>query len=144
MKMVSTLALAAVLTLGVAAPAEAQRKGKEATPAAPKFELSAAFRKAGAEVEKAINANDWAGAETALATAEGIAKNDDEKYYTSFWRMRIEVHKQNRPGVARAADALIANPKTPPAHLAEYNYKRGQATFRSMVMPARSPKPSPR
>lgn len=129
MKIVSTLALAAVLTLGVASPAEAQRRKKEETPAGPTFVLSNEFRKAGAEVEKAINANDWPGAEAALLKAEEIAKNDDERYYTNFWRMRVEVRKQNREGVMKAADALIANPKTPPAHLAEYNYKRGQATF---------------
>ena len=129
MKMVSTLALAAILSMGVAMPAQAQKRGKEEAPAEPKFVLSNEFRKAGANVEKAINAGDWAGAETALGVAEGIAKNDDEKYYTAFWRMRVEVHKQNKEGVIRAADALIANPKTPPAHLAEYQYKRGQATF---------------
>ncbi|MEZ0243507.1 MAG: tetratricopeptide repeat protein [Sphingomonas sp.] len=130
MKMVSTLALAAVLTLGVASPAMAQKPPKPGTaPAAPKFELSAAFRKAGAAVETALNAGDWPGAETALVAAEGVAKNDDERYYTAFWRMRVEVHKQNRPGIIMAADALIANPKTPPEHIAEYQYKRGQATF---------------
>lgn len=130
MKMVSKLALAAVLTLGVAMPAEAQRRGKDKEESTePKFVLSNEFRKAGGDVEKALNANDWAGAETALGIAEGVAKNDDEKYYANFWRLRIEVHKQNKEGIIKATDALIANPKTPPAHLAEYQYKRGQATF---------------
>ena len=130
MKMVSTLALAAVLTLGVASPAMAQKRDKQEDPAAaPKLSVSAAFRKPAADAENALKAGDWAAAETALATAEGIAKNDDEKYYAAFMRMRIEVHKQSREGIIRAADALIANPKTPPAHLVEYNYLRGQSTF---------------
>jgi tetratricopeptide (TPR) repeat protein len=132
MKMVSTLALAAVLTLGVAMPADAQRRGKDKEESTePKFVLSNDFRKAGAAVENALKANDWAGAEAALAGAEAVAKNDDEKYYASFWRLRVEVHKQNKEGIIRATDALIANPKTPPAHISEYQYKRGQATFYS-------------
>lgn len=130
MKMVSTLALAAALTFGMAAtPATAQKRGKDKEEEGPKFSLSNAFRKAGAEVENALKMNDWAAAETALVNAEAVAQNDDEKYYTAFWRMRVEIHKQNRPGIIKAADALIANPKTPPAHLPEYYFKRGQATF---------------
>ena len=131
MKMVSTLALAAVLTLGVASPALAQKRDKAAQedPNAPKLSVSAAFRKPAATAETALKAGDWTGAETALAEAEGVAKNADEIYYAAFLRLRIEVHKQNRDGIIKAADALIANPKTPPAHLVEYNYLRGQATF---------------
>jgi tetratricopeptide (TPR) repeat protein len=130
MKMVSKLALAAVLTLGVVAtPATAQKRGKDKEEAQPKFELSPAFRKAGAEVEAALKANDWAKAETALVTAEATAKNEDEKYFSAFWRMRVEIHKQNKPGIITAADMLIANPKTPAEHKVEYYFRRGQATF---------------
>jgi tetratricopeptide (TPR) repeat protein len=139
MKMVSKLALAAALTLAVASPAMAQKRGEQADPnAAPKLSVSAAFRKPAADAENALKMGDWATAETSLAAAEAIAKNDDEKYYAAFMRLRIEVHKSatrssddksSGEAIIRAADALISNPKTPPAHLAEYNYLRGQATF---------------
>ncbi|MCW3849206.1 tetratricopeptide repeat protein [Sphingomonas sp. LB-2] len=132
MKMVSTLALAAVLTLGVASPAMAQKRGQQEDPnAAPKLTVSAAFRKPAADAEKAFNAGDIPGADTALAQAEAVAKNDDEKYFAAFLRLRIEVRKQNREGIIKAADALIANPKTPQGHLPEYYFVRAQATFYS-------------
>src|ERR1044072_6463353 len=46
-------------------------------------------------------------------------------------RMTIDLHKQWRPGIIKAADALIASPKTPADALGEYYFKRGQATFLS-------------
>lgn len=137
MKMVSTLALAAALTLGMAAtPAAAQKKKKDdAAQQAPKLNVSEAFRKPAAAAETALKAGDWAGAETNLAAAEAVATNDDEKYYSAFMRMTIEIHKQSLPGVIKAADALLASPKTPPDALGEYNFKRGQATFLSGKRP---------
>jgi len=131
MKTVSTLAIAAALTLGLAAtPAMAQKKKKEeATQGAPKLTVSEAFRKPAAAAETALKANDWATAETQLAAAEAVAANDDEKYYAAFMRLTIEIHKQSAPGVIKATDVLLANPKTPPSALGEYNFKRGQASF---------------
>jgi len=132
MKKVSQLALAAVLTLGLAAtPAMAQKKKKGEEQAAPALQISEAFRKPAAAAETALKAQDWANAEIQLAAAEAAAVNDDEKYYARFMRMTVELHKQSFPGIMQAADALIASPKTPPAHLPEYYYKRGQATFLS-------------
>jgi tetratricopeptide (TPR) repeat protein len=132
MKMVSTLALAAALTLGMAAtPALAQKNKKDAAQTTPALNVSEAFRKPAAAAETALKNSDWAGAETSLAAAEAVAKNDDEKYYAAFMRMRIELHKQSMPGIIAAADALIASPKTPAEALGEYYYKRGQATFLS-------------
>ncbi len=128
MKIVSQLALAAALAMGMAAtPALAQKKQEGAQQ--PKLNVSEAFRKPAAAVEAALKANDWAGAETNLAAAEAVAKNDDEKYYSSFMRLNIEIHKQSYQGIIQATDALIANPKTPPEALGEYSFKRGQATF---------------
>lgn len=132
MRMVSTLALAAVLTMGlVATPAAAQKKKKEDPQAAPTLKVSKEFRTPAAAAENALKANDWATADTQLAAAEAVAANDDEKYYAAFMRMRIELHKQSLPGIIKAADALIANPKTPPEAQGENYYKRGQATFLS-------------
>ncbi|MES2442567.1 MAG: tetratricopeptide repeat protein [Pseudomonadota bacterium] len=131
MKTVSTLALAAALTLGLAAtPALAQKKkDKEQEQQGPTLKVSEAFRKPAAAAETALKAQDWATADTQLAAAEAVAVNDDEKYYAAFMRMSIEIHKQSMPGIIAAADALIASPKTPPTALGEYYYKRGQATF---------------
>lgn len=136
MKMVSKLALAAALTLGMAAsPAMAQKKKKDDAQAGPTLNVSEAFRKPAGATETALKAGDWASAETNLAAAEALAKNDDEKYYVALMRMTIELHKQSLPGIAQAADILIANPKTPATALPDYYYKRGQATFLSGKRP---------
>jgi tetratricopeptide (TPR) repeat protein len=139
MKKVSRLALAAVLTLGVVATPAAAQKKKDGEQEAPKLQISEAFRKPAAAAETALKAQDWATAETQLAAAEAVAANEDEKYYAAFMRMSIELHKQALPGIIKAADALIASPKTPPAHLAEYYYKRGQASFLSGKRPEAIP-----
>lgn len=140
MKMVSKLALAAALTIGLAAsPAMAQKKKKDDAQAAPQLNVSEAFRKPAAAAETALKAGDWAGAETNLAAAEALAKNDDEKYYSAFMRLTIELHKQSLPGIIQATDALLASPKTPAKDLADYNYKRGQATFLSGKRPEALP-----
>jgi uncharacterized protein YdeI (BOF family) len=111
MKMVSKLALAAALTIGLAAtPAMAQKKKKDDAQAAPALNVSEAFRKPAAAAEAALKASDWATADTQLAAAEAVAKNDDEKYYSAFMRLTIEIHKQSMPGIIAACDALIASP----------------------------------
>ena len=77
MKTVSTLALAAALSLGLAAtPAMAQKK-KDPEPAAPTLKVSKAFREPAAAAENAIRANDWATADTQLALDEADAVNED-------------------------------------------------------------------
>lgn len=130
MKFVSKLALAAALTLGASAvgsaPALAQKADKKAEP---QLKVSDAFRKAAVAAETALKAKDIATADTQLTAAETVAANDDEKYYSGFLRLQLELEKKNEAGQMKALGALASNPKTPPDRAkiygAIYNYMVG-------------------
>lgn len=129
MKSVSKAALAAAVLFAapyaVSAPAAAQKKQKEE---APKIKVSDAFRKAAIEVETLLKAKDYAGAAGKIDAVDAVATNDDEKFYVANFRLQIAVGTKDNPATIRALDALIANPKTDPASLPQYNYFRGDLT----------------
>lgn len=132
MTFVSKLAMAAVLTLGTTAltsPALAQKKDDKAQSAAPQLKVSDEFRKAAAAAEPAVTAKDWATADTSLTAAEAVAKNDDEKYYAAFLRLKLELGRNNEDGQLKAMSILIPNPRTPPeaakVYGAAFNYTLG-------------------
>lgn len=135
MTFVSKLALAAVLTLGTtglgAAPAAAQKADKKADKnGAPQLNVSPEFRKPAGAAQAAVEAKDWATAETNINAAEAVAKNDDERYFAAWLRFRMDATRNNEAGQLKALTVLVANPKTPPSDLAiyqgQYNFLLGQ------------------
>ncbi len=152
MKTISKLALAAVLTTGVAGaalvqPAVAQKKKKDDK--APGLKLSPAVQKPAAEVQKATAANDLATAETQLTAAEAAAAagTDDDKYIVAALRLDLEQSKLKAQQTAnpnapidqstliKPLDAMIANPKTPAASLPSFNFVRGSLAFNKQQYP---------
>lgn len=124
MNFASKLALAAVLSLGTTAltvaPAAAQKKDdKKADPN--QLKVSDEFRKPAAAAEAAVNAKDWATAEPQIAAAEAAAKNDDEKYYSAWLRLQLELARGNEAGQAIPLQVLVNNPRTPPENVGRYN-----------------------
>jgi hypothetical protein len=134
MNFASKLALAAVLSLGTTAltvaPAAAQKKDdKKADPNA--LKVSDEFRKAAAAAEIAVKAKDWATAEPQIVAAEAVAKNDDEKYYSAWLRLQLELGRGNEAGQAIPLQVLAASPRTPPENVGPYtarlNFLQGKA-----------------
>ena len=131
MTFVSKLALAAVLTLGTSAlgtvPALAQKADKQGD--APVLKVSDEFRKPAAAADAALKAKDLATAEPQIAAAEAVAKNDDEKYYSAYLRLLLELERKNEAGQMKALGILASNPKTPPERVkiygSVYNYMLG-------------------
>jgi hypothetical protein len=136
MNFASKLALAATLSLGTTmltvAPATAQEKG-------PQIKVSPEFRKAATPAEAAVNAQNWTAAEPLIAQTETIAKNDDERYYSAWLRMRMELGRGNEMGQAAPLQSLIANPKTPkdviPAYQARLAFLQGKAAMSAKKYP---------
>jgi tetratricopeptide (TPR) repeat protein len=132
MTFVSKLALAAVLTLGAStvgiAPALAQ-KAADKQNAGPELKVSDEFRTPAAAADVALKAKDFATADTQIAAAEAVAKNDDEKYYSTFLRLQLELERKNEAGQMRALGMLASNPKTPADRVnvygGVYNYMLG-------------------
>lgn len=131
MTFVSKLALAAALTLGASAlgtaPALAQKAADKN--AGPELKVSDEFRTPAAAADVALKAKDLATAETQIAAAEAVAKNDDEKYYSTFLRLQLELERKNEAGQMKALGLLAANPKTPAdrvnVYSGIYNYMLG-------------------
>lgn len=134
MNFASKLALAAVLSLGTTAltvaPAAAQKKDdKKADPNA--LKVSDEFRKPAAAAETAVKAKDWATAEPSITAAEAAAKNDDEKYYSAWLRLQLELGRGNENAQIPALQILSVSPRTAPdaknAYAARLNFLLGKA-----------------
>lgn len=129
MKSVSKAALAAAVLLSapvffVTGSAVAQKKGDGAA-----LKVSNEFRKLAAEVQKLAEAKDWAGVKARIDALDALAKNDDEKYYATNFRLQAAVGTSDNPSIVRALDALIANPRTPQADLGRYTFFRGDFAY---------------
>lgn len=140
MKSLSTLALAAALTAGlgtvaVTQPAFAAKKEE----AKPGLKLSPEFVKAAKPAQDAINAKDFATAAPLVPQLEAMAKNDDEKYVAAQLRLVLTSGQVsaaqtaggpvNETALVGPLDTLIANPVTPAADRAHYQYLRGSLAF---------------
>ena len=100
MKLVSKMAVALALAAGVSgvamSPALAQKKGKEAAPAAFSPKLSKEFRAAAQPVQKAIEAKDFATARAALPTLTTAATAADDKFYLGQFKLQIGLGLQDK------------------------------------------------
>lgn len=148
MKMVSRIALAAVLAVGVndmafVAPAVAKDK-KDAAPTTPP--LSKEVRAAAIAAEASLNATppDLATAETHVAEIEAAAKTDYERYIAQARRLVVENRKnlakpeaeRSQAVLAAPLDALIANPATPKEELGIRLNERANVAYQMKQYPA--------
>lgn len=129
MKSVSKAALTAAFLLSApallaTAPAVAQKKGE-----APALKISNEFRNPAAEVQKLVEAKDWAGVKARVDALDALAKNDDEKFYAATFRLQAAAGSNDTAQMVRALDALIANPKTAAEDQARYNFFRGDLAY---------------
>lgn len=125
MKSVSKAALAAALLIGAPAfiagtPAIAQKKKEEGG-----LKVSEAWRKQGAEVQKLVDAKDWAGVKARIDALDAASQSDDEKYYAAQFRLAAAAGTNDNAGMVKALDVLLVNPKTPAADQGRFNFFRG-------------------
>lgn len=130
MKSVSKAALVAAFALSApaffaAGPAVAQKKKEESAA----LKISNEFRAPAAEVQKLVEAKDWAGVKARIDALDALAKNDDEKYYAATFRLQAAAGTNDNPNIVRALDVLLTNPKTPPADLGRYSFFRGDFAY---------------
>lgn len=105
------------------APAVAQQEKQAA------ITVSEEFRTAATAAETAVKAQDWNTARTALATASGIAKTDDERYFVAALGVPVAANLKDNKTLATYLDALIASPRTPAADVPRYTFLRGNIEF---------------
>lgn len=144
MKTISKLALAAILTAGVSAPAlvsPAIAKDKKAEAEKPGLKLSPEVLKVAQPTQAALTAKDIATATPLVPQVEAAAKTDDDKYIAAVFRYQLEALKLsaqqeanpnapvNETVLAGPLDALISNPSTPAADKGRFAYRRGALAF---------------
>ncbi|MHA6722845.1 hypothetical protein [Sphingomonas sp. RS2018] len=134
MRLISKLALAAAITVGVSAtgvvtPALAQKNKKDAAPAGPQLKLSNEFRAPFAAAQTAAIAKDTATANAKLAEAAPFAKTEDELYVYNALKLQLVAPTNDPAAMLPVLDALVKNPKTPATALPGYTYFRGALPF---------------
>ncbi|MDB5695608.1 MAG: hypothetical protein JWN21_1151 [Sphingomonas bacterium] len=146
MKSVSKLALAALLATGMTgaaltAPAFAQKKKDAAK--GPMLSAKVAPAANAAQVALSVTPANPAAAEPLVAAFEAVATSDFERYIASRFRYSVEDQKikaaqaanpraaQDQSGLARALDALIANPATPAEDRPKFMVARGEMAYAS-------------
>ena len=124
MKSISTLALALGLAFTATlagAPAEAQRRSKEAAPAvdpnARVYKFSKAARPLIGALQTAVTARDAAAVATAAAAAQAAATTTDDKYAVAQLQLQHALDTQNVRGQAAALDAIVASGGATPAEM---------------------------
>ena len=122
MKSISRTALAVALVLGgasmVAAPAEAQKKKKDAPAAVQSgIKLSKEERAAMLPVQTAITAKNWVAAKAALPAAVAAATSNDGRYAVSRFQLEIGVGTNDIALQTQGIDGLIASGLVPAADL---------------------------
>lgn len=144
MKRISTGTLAAaIFALGLgtvsASPALAKKDDKQ-QPQKGGLQLSNEVRAPAAQAQTALQAKDFATADTAITQIETLAKTDDEKYVGALLRYalvaaKIQAASTGTNGAFDATpmiaplDILIANPKTPPEELPKFLYNRASIAY---------------
>ena len=131
MKPVSHLALAAALVLGLtAAPVVAKTKDAPAAAATgPKFNLSKPFQAAAAPIQKALTANDFAGAMAALPAADAAATTPDDKYIAAKFRYSAAKGMKDEAGADAALKAILASGSVPATEVGQINYLLGANAY---------------
>lgn len=140
MKMVSKLALGAVLALSVSgtavmSPAEAQRAPREGdrdSEEAPKegaLDLGRKIRGPMSEVQTALAAKDHATAATKLAEVDALAQNPDEKYAAAQLRLQLATNTQDAAMQRAAVTAALASGGMPAAEVPRYQFYAGNFAY---------------
>jgi len=134
MKSIYRAAIAAALLSGAGSialvtPASAKEKKAEEAKTPP-LKLSKDVQPLAAKAQAAIQAKDYATAAPLVQQVSAAAKTDDDKYIASVFELQLAVGQSpngqiDDNKIKPPLDALIANPRTPQADQARFNYQRG-------------------
>jgi hypothetical protein len=121
MRFVSPVALALALAMtsgAITAPAFAQKKGKEE---APKTKVSPEVVKPIVAAQQAMEKQDFAGAKTAIAEAEGLAKTGDDKYQIAATKLNLSIASKDQALQVQALNQMLDSGLTPAANVGQFS-----------------------
>lgn len=114
------LALALAMTGGaISAPAFAAKK--EEKKAGPKLNVSPDVIKALQTAQKAVEAQDFAGAKAALAEADSKATSNDDKYQIGAIKLNTSIASKDTALQSEALNQMLDSGLTPPEQAGQFN-----------------------
>lgn len=123
-----SLALALALTGGaVSAPASAAKK--EEKPAGRKLNVSPEVLKSLQAAQKASDAQDFAGAKTALTEADGKAASNDDKYQIGAIKLNTGIQSKDDALKMEGLNQMLDSGLTPPEQAGQFNMVAADAAL---------------
>ncbi|WP_333885500.1 hypothetical protein [Sphingobium yanoikuyae] len=123
-----SLALALALTGGaVSAPASAAKK--EEKPAGRKLNVSPEVLKSLQAAQKASDAQDFAGAKTALTEADGKAASNDDKYQIGAIKLNTGIQSKDDALKMEGLNQMLDSGLTPPEQTGQFNMVAADAAL---------------
>jgi hypothetical protein len=136
---VSKLALALALAAGFGMASPSLAKDKKEAAAAPAGgwapKLDKPFRNAAAPLQKAIQAKDYATAQTLLPAAEAAAQSPDEKFVLGQFRLQIATGTNDAAAQTKAVDEMIASGSGPADMKGQLLFYQGQFAYKANNFP---------
>lgn len=118
------MALCATTAALVAPPAMAAKSEK-----APKITMSEPVRKALADAQTAVKANDTATAQAKIAEAKAAAQTDDDRYVIGSVQFDLGKATNDQKIQAEAIDTMLQSGKVPAANQLQFNMALGQTSY---------------
>ena len=137
---VSKLALSLALAagFGMTSPSLAQKNKKQeaAAPAAWSPQLGKPFRNAAAPLQKAIQAKDYATAQSLLPAATAAAQSADEKFVVGQFKLQIATGSNDVAAQQAAVNEMIASGSGPADMKGQLLFYQGQFAYKANNFPA--------
>jgi tetratricopeptide (TPR) repeat protein len=125
--------------------AQPQQQAQQAQPGQRQLTLTREERAALVPVQTAIEAQDWAAAQAALAAAQAAAQGADARYMLGALQLRMGIGTSNQQVQAQAIDAMIASGGAPAEQLPQLltnqaalavqanDYRKAEAAYTRLV-----------
>lgn len=128
-------ALGCALIATAAVPALAQekpkkeKKQKEEAGKATTIAVSKGFAPAVKKMQAADAAKDAAGLQSAIAEGEGSATTNEDRYWNSYYRLRLGLINSDKALQSRAFDEMLDSGLTPAASVGVYSFYSGNFAY---------------
>lgn len=129
MKMLSTTALGLALALGAVTATPAFAKDKE--PKAAAMQLSPKVREAAVAAQKALAANDFATAKTAIDAAAPEIKSPDDKMIVGQLYLQVAQKGNDQTLMPKAVDMMLDSGKAPPETAKQLYMVKGKIAYQA-------------
>ena len=134
-KLALVLALAAGFGMAGTPVLAKEKKGEQAQQGGWAPQLGKDFRNAAAPLQKAIQAKDYATAQTLLPAAETAAQSADEKFVLGQFRLQIASGTDDTAAQSKAVDEMLSSGAGPADMKGQLYFYQGQFAYKANNFP---------